>query len=280
VSVQQNVTGTTIQNNIMVSNPVTKQFILITGTGSNFAPNAIDWNLYSGATIADMEFIWNGAGEATFLLWRTASNQDGHSSFTATATTQIFTNAALDVYNLFEGSPATNAGDPTFSAAVGEQDYLGGSRVAGGRVDVGADEYLTPFQAWRELYFGLPDGGPDANAADDPDHDGLENFLEYALGSNPTVPSASAAPNVSLNAQGRLVYSFTRYLQATDLTLTIQASADLTNWTDIASKAGTASWSTSSSDIFINDSETGAVTLTDSAFVTGGRRFVRLTVSQ
>ena len=43
-----------------------------------------------------------------------------------------------------QGSPAINAGDPTFMEASGETDYNGDDRVQQGRVDIGADETNYP----------------------------------------------------------------------------------------------------------------------------------------
>ena len=279
ISVQDNVSGTSIKNNIMVCDPVGQQFILIGGTGSAFGVGTIDWNLYSGTTQDALQFIWNGVSEDTYSAWLSGSGQDAHSIFTAGANTPLFTNAAANDFTLFSSSPAVNAGDPAFAPASGEKDFGGQSRVAGFRVDVGADEYMTAAQAWRDAYFSLPDGGTNANATDDPDKDGLPNLLEYALGGNPTLPSSVVLPAPSQSG-GHPILSFTRNLNATDLTFVVQSSNNLINWTTIATKAGASDW-TKASGVTVSDPNTGPVSVIDSAVVTtGGGRFLRLSVTQ
>ncbi len=50
-------------------------------------------------------------------------------------------------YHLQAGSPCINAGDPAYVVALGETDIDGQARVAGGRIDIGADEYVLPGDA-------------------------------------------------------------------------------------------------------------------------------------
>jgi Right handed beta helix region len=279
IEVQDNVTTSTIKNNIMVCDPTGQQFILVTGTGSVFAAGSIDWNLYSGTTQSALEFIWNGVSEASYSDWLTGSGQDAHSIFTAAANTPLFTNKAANDYTLLSSSPAVNAGDVAFAPASGEKDFGGQSRVAGARVDIGADEFMTAAQAWRDLYFSLPNGGPNANAMDDPDKDGLPNLLEYALGGNPLQAGSAALPVPSATG-GHGVLTFSRNLNAADLTFAVQASSDMASWTTIATKSGTGAWS-KASGVTVSDPGTGVVSVTDSATVTAGsRRFLRLSVTQ
>lgn len=279
IAVQDNVTTTTIKNNIIVCDPSGQQFILITGTGGSFPSGSIDYNLYSGTTTNALEFIWNGVSKTSFGAWKSASAQDSHSVFTAAANTQIVNNASGGDYSLFATSPAVNAGDPGFVPATGEKDYGGQSRVAGFRVDTGADEYLTYVQAWRDLYFGLPDGGTGANPGDDPDNDGIKNAMEYALLGNPTVSSQSPLPVLGQSG-GHLILNFTRDTNVTDVTFTVQASTDLTTWSTIATKVGAASWSVFSGTL-VTDLGAGPVIITDSATIAPEtRRFLRLNVTQ
>jgi subtilisin-like proprotein convertase family protein len=86
--------------------------------------------------------------------------------------------------------------------------------------------------------FGL--AGSDAAFTFDYDGDGLTNLLEYGLGLNPTVAALAGLPVVTVKD-----YSGTKYLSmtfhrsslATDLTYIVQASDDLTNWTDLGTSA-------------------------------------------
>lgn len=78
---------------------------------------------------------------------------------------------------------------------------------------------------------------PNANAAADPDDDGIRNAAEYGLNLVANVPNRLGLPVVTLkNYSGTnyLSMTFTRMTTATDLTYTVQVSPDLTNWTDVA----------------------------------------------
>jgi len=87
------------------------------------------------------------------------------------------------------GSPCINAGDPNGDYS-GQSDVDGETRVAGGRVDIGADEYIDSDSDglpdwWEVRYFGDPNSA-EPNA--DPDLDGHTNLTEYVIySSDPTV---------------------------------------------------------------------------------------------
>lgn len=85
------------------------------------------------------------------------------------------------------GSPCINAGAPNADYA-GQTDIDGESRVAGGRADIGADEYIDIDMDglpdwWEQSYFNDPNAA-DPNA--DPDEDGYTNLEEYQISSDPT----------------------------------------------------------------------------------------------
>ena len=101
-------------------------------------------------------------------------------------------------------------------------------------------------------------GGP----SDDPDRDGLPNLLEVALGSDPDDANSTALLTTSLDPQGRLRLSFLR--ASSTLTYTVQASGDLTTWTDLATNPGQVGQTT---------------TVTDSPPPGATRRFLRLRLS-
>jgi hypothetical protein len=108
------------------------------------------------------------------------------------------------------------------------------STVAGGAP--GSDERLR-FSSWQATHF--PAAGASAAAAADPDSDGLPNFLELALGTDPRVATsrhAWAMHDVQLlNAGAGLskyhVFSYRHVKAVEQVTLTLQASANLTAWT-------------------------------------------------
>lgn len=100
----------------------------------------------------------------------------------------------------------------------------------------GSDDHFN-FAAWA-LDNGL---GAGALFTDDPDDDGLENFLEYALASNPLVDSMEDLPTaanelvvVGGGSDYYLTFTFRRPLAAKELTYAIEISSDLATWVDDA----------------------------------------------
>ena len=73
--------------------------------------------------------------------------------------------------------------------------------------------------------------------AADPDGDGINNFMEYAFGSNPT--SWSQAPEISVSTTGEpsdlhLLIGIRRATGAVDATLTWEWSSNLQTWAPAA----------------------------------------------
>jgi hypothetical protein len=80
-----------------------------------------------------------------------------------------------------------------------------------------------------------------ADLAADPDRDGIENILEYALNLSPQLSSLAGLPVIEKKAFGvddYLSIRFTRLTTATDLTYAVQSSSDLSSWTNVASSVG------------------------------------------
>ena len=235
VMLQNYITNTTVTRNLIASTASFAQLVLKDNTTGSITAGAIDWNLYRINAGADLEFIWNGTAHSTFANWKAASlAKDAHSSLITTSpglANNAPTNAspATD-FALTSTSPARDAGDSPalpFTPVSGEKDYFGQSRIANDRVDIGADEYLSAWQAWRDLYFSLPDGGGDADAPDDADHDGTANLLEYSQGMNPTLSDAHLLPRLS-QATGTIQFNFRK--SAPELIYTLQQSQNLSAW--------------------------------------------------
>lgn len=78
----------------------------------------------------------------------------------------------------------------------------------------------------------------------DPNHNGIVNLLEYALGGDPVggTTGTGILPQAGRSAGNALELRFARYLDRTELTLTVQAADSPAGpWTDLAaSTAGAA----------------------------------------
>lgn len=233
----------TLRNNLIVanaqslllSNPVAAT---VGGVAMNTG-NGIDYNRWqapAGSTSA--EWQWKNASKTGFTAWKTASGGDAHSSFgdpllVNPVVSGVAPPAAPDLHLRLD-SPCINAGDPAFSAASGETDSDGGTRVTGGVVDIGADE-LAPRDAWRLQKFGAAAMGATAQFTADPDGDGALNLTEYALNTEPLVPGTAGLPVAGFATVGSdrfLTIAFTRPLVANDVTYTVQAAPALGSWVD------------------------------------------------
>ena len=126
----------------------------------------------------------------------------------------------------------------------------------------------TALQTWRFDQFGVYDDDSNVLAGDteDFDGDGLANLLEYALGTNPTVPNAS--PITVAKSGNFLTLTYPRLSPAdAALTYTVQGSNDLAGGFTTAGGATDTVGSTSTYTDNVNVSTSGV------------RRFLRLSVS-
>jgi len=110
----------------------------------------------------------------------------------------------------------------------------------------------TPVNTWRLAEFGTTSTtGNLANDADF-DNDSIENLVEYALGTDPTLGTGANGPSALPSAligdanallTDRLALSFSlQNPNPTDVTYTVQATDDLGIWTPVASKTGAGAW--------------------------------------
>jgi hypothetical protein len=146
------------------------------------------------------------------------------------------------------------------------------------------DDITDPLLAWRKIYFSstTATNGFYADTADF-DGDGLANLAEYALGGDPTQPdSQQHAPSGSLDSNHRLQFTFSCDASLTNITYTVQTSADLATWSDVARSIGGAATSAiNSSGFLITDSGQNLrlVTVTTPA-VNEQKRFLRLQITR
>ncbi len=126
-------------------------------------------------------------------------------------------------------------------------------------------EVKTPYQTWLSGKSLGTKTAPDEDA----DSDGIKNLIEFALGSDPAVPSGNVLPTsgvVEQSGQKKMTLTFTPNA-VNGLVYTIQSSTDLSTWTN---------------ETVVNSLTSGqAYTYTDAtALPSTGGRFLRLQISE
>ncbi len=118
------------------------------------------------------------------------------------------------------------------------------------------------YPAWQLAKFGADAGAAGSLPADDPDTDGCVNLLEYALNANP-LRAFSFEPPSAVSDGATATFRFTRNVDATDLTLRVEATDDLaaTPWTAIATWTPGHGWS-ANAGVSVTD-VAGATTVTE-----------------
>jgi hypothetical protein len=127
--------GNTIANNLIVAN---RQGLLVDAEIGSVGNTSDDNLFFVDQRPGNAHFVWHGAEYDDYATYRSASGQDAASRLTD----PLLVAAAKSDFHLSANSPAINAGDPSFVPGIGELDIDGQERVAGGRVDIGADEVM------------------------------------------------------------------------------------------------------------------------------------------
>lgn len=127
------------------------------------------------------------------------------------------------------------------------------------------------YAAWQLGKFAAGAGAAGSLPVDDPDGDGTPNLMEYALNANPSLFSKAEQLTVAANGATQYV-SFTRNLDATDITLEVEATTDLaTPFATVATWTQAGGW-TSIPGVIVTEIS-GAVEVVTAA---GTTRFFRV----
>ncbi len=225
----------------------------------------------NGATGANVS--WTNASDATWVTGyrvERATSPTGPFSEVATppgAATTAFADAGLTPATAYHYRVrATSAdGNSPYSAVVSATTAA-----------------ATPLDAWRFSNFATYLNGGNAADLADPDHDGLTNLEEYALGGNPSVADVYSTNPAIAASSGALRLSFKCNAARTDLVYTVQASTDVNGpWTDVARSTGGGATVPLSGLSSVSDTGIGArtVQVTDSTTLGTGPRFLRLKIT-
>jgi hypothetical protein len=146
-----------------------------------------------------------------------------------------------------------------------------------------------PYEIWAFAHFGTNANNPSiAGPLADPDHDGIDNILEYATASDPNVAAPGGTVLGVINA-GNFQLTFHRNVSATDLTFAVKYSDTLTNWNDLMTYNAASGWTTNAPGAFVAESSAQGVppdsyvtvTITDTSVLADPNaptRFYRLAV--
>ena len=126
--------------------------------------------------------------------------------------------------------------------------------------------------AWRYTNLGTTSNTGTAADTADPDQDGVNNLLEYALNTNPQNASSRELPTSSISnisGQNYLTLTVTKNPSATDLAYTVEVTSDLVNWFSGPTYTTT-----------ITNTSTSLVVRDNTPMSSNPRRFIRLKVTR
>lgn len=126
--------GNTIENNLISAGPRT----ILLDAESGSANDTSNYNLfYAPGAPASAEFLWDGLAYRGLASLQASVQQDVNSLF---ANPLLLRPSGAPPPRLSSRSPAINAGNPAFTPAAGETDYVGNPRLVGSSIDIGAME--------------------------------------------------------------------------------------------------------------------------------------------
>jgi hypothetical protein len=204
------------------------------------------------------------------LNWTASSTATGYNIKRSLVTGGPYTTIGTSGSNGFVDTGVTN----------GTTYYYVVSAVNGGGESANSSEISamppTPLQAWRMAKFGtMNPGDPTGGDMVAPMHDGVPNLMKYALGLDPAKVAPVSGLPLPANSGGYLTLTFNRQQIATDITYRVEASGDLSTWSEI--------WNSSVVPFNGGVNTSQPVTVFDSmpmSAAPGGHRYIRLKVTR
>ena len=263
--------GAFVDANVGTAKPVTVTGLSVSGTGSgNYAINQAA-GLTANITTRGLTVTANNQNKS---FGQTLVFGDGSAQFTSSGLQNGETIGSVTLTCAGGVATATAAGSPypiTPSAATGGTFAAGNYSIAyvPGTLTVTPGDFTTwAADSTHGLTVGVNDG-----PLNDPDHDGISNLLEFALGGEPMISSQAILPVLS-KSSGNWVFEYERNaLSKYSTTQVVEYGNDLSGWTEVT----------------IPPASAGNVTITpgsasDHVKVTipslGAKCYVRLKVSQ
>ncbi|MBN8459539.1 MAG: fibronectin type III domain-containing protein [Verrucomicrobia bacterium] len=215
----------------------------------NDANPATGFNIY-GLNLIGAEVSWQN----DYPFAQSAGNYNIGAAFTdgAAGISPYATQTTWQEYRIRRDATYTTGGPqvPVFpNSAIRLAAWTDGSpaEFAGGfNYEFAANPGATDYAKWKHANFTaaeLADAQISGDTAD-PDHDGVRNLMEFALGGLPGSADTSVLPEASFMTVGsnrHLTFTYKRPVAPSALTVTPEVSADLLSWDGAASKFVTVS---------------------------------------
>ncbi len=222
------------QVNAMSGSTLSVGFVVAPRTGNSTATATFDNISFLALPAAPGGLVANVSGANVNLAWNAVTNAATYTVKRASVAGGPYTPLAAGLTTPAHLDSTATPGVPAY--------YIVTATNLVGEGPASAEAYATPLtslQAWRQTYFGTTDNSGASADAFDFDGDGVNNLLEYALGTTPSDAASASRPTPSL-PQLNLQISFLR--ARADVTYLVEASSDLAApapWPVIATNPGT-----------------------------------------